>query len=253
MEVVKKYRLTTDTAKTREEKLEELFKAKTQELDQFAQIVAHDLKTPLSGIVAMAELFRLEYTEQLDDQANEWITMILDRTHNLAEMINSIYDYSKAGNEGNTIVTFSLEDLIADLVNSLSFPNALTLETPKHFPVITGRYEQLKQVLYYLLDNAIKFHDKTSGIIDLSIREEGDFLTISVSDNGPGITPQYHDLIFGVFKVANEEQPKDGSGVGLTIAKKIVDFNGGQIGLKSEYGEGSEFWFTWPILATELA
>ncbi len=252
MEVLKNYGLKTNTANTREEKLEELLKSKTQELDQFAQIVAHDLKTPLSGIVAMAELFRLEYTEQLDDQANEWITMILDRTHNLAEMINSVYDFSKAGNEDSTIVTFSIKDLMADLVSSLSLPIALSLETPKHYPVITGRYKQLKQVLYYLLDNAIKFHDKSSGSINLSIQDDGDFLTISVTDDGPGIPLQYHDLIFGVFKVADEDQPIDGSGVGLTIAKKIVGVNGGQIGLRSEFGEGSEFWFTWPKDALEM-
>ncbi|QJX45939.1 response regulator [Hymenobacter taeanensis] len=222
----------------------------------FVATMSHEIRTPLHGVMGLAGLLR---KGPLSEEQEDYVEMIQSSTENLLVIINDILDYAKI--ESGTIslesIPFDILKTVQDAARSLSFKIAekgLLLHIVNlndKLPQAQGDPFRLHQVLVNLISNAIKFTQQ--GIITITIDarpEEGGKLpvTFSVADTGIGISPDNLHQIFNSFQQANSSIPRlyGGTGLGLTICKNIVELQGGQIGVRSELGQGSCFYFTVP-------
>ncbi|UTW64539.1 HAMP domain-containing histidine kinase [bacterium SCSIO 12741] len=232
-------------------KLEELNQAladKNAQLDQFAHVVSHDLKSPLTSIVGLLELIENGNRDELSDGVMELFELVKQQSQRMGDLISGILDYSRADRVNEDITEFNLRDLIDEIMLSLSKPRSFQVILPDYYPDLKCSYIQLGQILTNLLSNAIKYHDKSFGKIELIVQPvDSQVLKMAVSDDGPGIPEMYHEKLFTLFETANQSNRTDSTGVGLAIVKKLVEKAGGEVGLNSKVGHGSEFWFTWPI------
>lgn len=112
-------------------------------------------------------------------------------------------------------------------------------------PILQGRRILLQQVFSNLISNAIKHHHRSDGKIEISVRYLEHFYEFSIADDGPGIAPEYHDKIFGIFQTLESKHKNDSTGIGLAIVKKIIETEGGKIELESQLNQGTKFRFTW--------
>jgi len=220
---------------------------KIKELDQSANIVSHDLKTPLHGIVGLINIISEEYSENFDDDLKEMFGLISQSASRMDGLITSILSYAKAGKTDLEVSTFDLNVLLKEIIDTINAPEGYRFIIPENLPELTCSYVQLSQVLTNLMGNAVKYHHKPEGIIEFKIsKEEKGFYRISVIDDGPGIPKEYHDKLFGAFVTAHQESRTDSTGIGLAIVQKLVKQHGGEVGLISTLGKGATFWFTWP-------
>ncbi|MFC7667906.1 ATP-binding protein [Hymenobacter humi] len=143
--------------------------------------------------------------------------------------------------------TVFVRTLLREVVDSLNPPAGFKVELPFFLPTLVTNVVQLQQVFTNLISNALKYHDHPeTGTVQIGCDDAGEFYLFSVKDDGPGIDPEYHDRIFVIFQTLTERDTLESTGVGLAIVKKIVERQGGRIGVKSAEGQGAKFVFTWP-------
>ena len=135
--------------------------------------------------------------------------------------------------------------LLAEIINDLAPPANFTIEVKNSMPILTTKGMLLRRVFTNLIDNAIIHHQGSQGKIEISVEDKGEFYEFSVSDDGTGISPQYHDKIFLIFQTLQARDKKESTGVGLSIVKKIIETEGGKIKLESQVSQGTTFRFTW--------
>ncbi|CAN5589314.1 hypothetical protein BH11BAC3_BH11BAC3_07200 [soil metagenome] len=220
-----------------------------KELEQFAFIASHDLQEPLRMISSFMDQLQRKYGDQLDEKGNQYIYFATDGAKRMKQIILDLLRYSRAGRptEGKEIV--NLNELIDEFKqlrrNLISEKNASI--TAKDLPVINTYKAAITQIVHCLLDNALKYSKTgTPPIIEIDVadtKEEWEFL---IKDNGIGIDPQFFDKIFVIFQRLHNKDDYDGTGIGLSIAKRNVEFLGGNIWLESAVGAGSKFYFTIP-------
>ncbi|MEQ8520496.1 MAG: PAS domain-containing sensor histidine kinase [Cytophagales bacterium] len=219
--------------------------ARNQELDQFAHIISHDLKSPINSILGLIELLQKNQFKPVDIEGRNLINLIEKTTRRMNELINAILSYSRAGHSEIKLSKYHLNDLIAEVIESLHVKKNFEIVNQCENLELHSNRTQMFQVLSNLIGNAIKYHDKNKGRVVLSSKSTIDEIEISVKDDGPGIDEKYHKTIFDIFSKAHSTSRKDSSGIGLAIVKKLVKQNMGNIKLNSSPGEGSEFIFTW--------
>lgn len=220
---------------------------KNQELEIFAHIAAHDLKSPLANVSGLAEVFIETYGSIIDAEGQEIMQLIINSANKLRQMIDGLLDYSKTDKmiiENRTEV--NLKILNNEISNLFIFQNNCSITFISNLISIKTNKTALEQILINLVANAIKYNDKEIAVIEIEILEEDKFYKIVVSDNGPGILKEDYETIFEIFKVVSAEDRygQKGNGIGLATVKKIVEDLGGTIYVKSEIGEGSKFIFT---------
>ena len=237
--------------KERETLIGEL-KRSNQELQQFAYIASHDLQEPLRTISSFTQLLARRYRDQLDEDADEFIEFIVDGTRRMQGMIRDLLKYSRVQTRGEEFkqvnVQHALEQALFNLKVTIEESNAEI--THDELPEVTADEKQLVQLFQNLISNAIKFkkRDKPSKIrISSRLDEENMEHVFGVSDNGIGMEPQYAGRIFELFQRLHTRDEYKGTGIGLAVAKKIVERHGGRIWVKSEFGKGSTFYFTIPV------
>ncbi len=230
--------------------LEEAFhnlEEKNQELERFAFIAAHDLKSPLAGVSGIAQLFLDEYDAQVDEEGKEMLKMLIGSTDKLRSLIDGLLDYSRSEKllteKKSKIDSLALKNDIAGL---FTFNNNLELNLRTTVTELVANRTALDQILINLITNAIKYNDKDLIKIELGISENASHYNFYVQDNGPGIDPKFHDRIFNIFEILapNDKYGQTGNGIGLATVKKIVGKSGGTIKVKSELGNGAKFMFT---------
>ncbi|QWX82673.1 GHKL domain-containing protein [Cellulophaga sp. HaHaR_3_176] len=220
---------------------------KNLELERFAYIAAHDLKSPLNNISEMAKLFLKQYSIKLDDEGVEMMQMILNSSDKLKKLVHGLLEFSKSETILNeSKVSINLKTLHKNLSTLFSFENDLNITLETKLTEIQANETVLDQILINLLTNAIKYNDKNLTRIEISITENKTHYNFDVIDNGPGIPPILHDKIFTIFKIgANQDKyGKQGNGIGLATVKKIVEKSGGDISVSSELGNGAKFSFS---------
>lgn len=223
------------------------------DLESFAYIASHDLKTPLRGITDLVEYVREDLQPYLESSAaNPDVDYNLDRitqqTDRMERLIRGVLDYSGVGKRAETIELVNLEALLQTLANELDVdPGQLRLDGDiREFPTYRVR---LEQVLGNLVGNAFKYHqDPDNASVIVTARADGDRVAFSVTDNGPGIHPRFHSRIFDVFQTLQPRDQIESTGVGLSIVKKAVESVGSKIRIKSTPGDGTSFAFEWPIV-----
>jgi two-component system sensor histidine kinase ChiS len=220
--------------------------------DEFLANTSHELRTPLSGILGLAEA--LLHGERLPERARVTLRLIVASGKRLASLVNDILDFAKLRHEGLTLQKRPVDPrMLVELVLALARPLAqgkrlvLQNKLPEQAPYVLADENRLQQILTNLVGNAVKF--TSEGTVEVSAEVEGPSLAISVTDTGIGIPPSEHQRIFEAFSQVDGSAVREagGTGLGLTITKKLVELHGGTIRVRSEPGQGSSFTFTLPL------
>jgi len=217
-----------------------------KELKDFASIVSHDLKAPLRGIKSLATWILDDCSDKLGEQANEQMHLLLDRVERMYNLIDGVLQYSRAGRTEEQMVQVNLDTFVPEAIDMLAPPENISITIEDKLPVIECAETHIMQLFQNLLCNAIKYMDKPKGQIKIGCVEQDGFWKFSITDNGPGIEEKYFEKIFKMFQALSVSEEFEGTGVGLTIAKKIVELYGGNIWVESKVGKGSTFFFTLP-------
>jgi len=244
----------TERKQAREKLLEALqeLKRSNMELEQFAYIASHDLQEPLRAVAGMVQLLQKRYQGQLDQRADEYISLAIDGATRMQTLINDLLAYSRVERRGNPIQSIDANKSLASALRNLQVSIAeqgatITNET---LPTLEADPTQLTQLFQNLIGNAIKFHGENPPQIHIAAEDLGHSWRFSVRDNGIGIEPQYFDRIFLVFQRLHTRREYSGTGIGLSVCKKIVERHGGRIWIESQIGQGSTFYFTIPHRST---
>lgn len=227
-----------------ESKALELTRSNT-ELEQFAYVASHDLQEPLRTINSYVQLLANRYKGKLDADADDFIHYIVDGSTRMRQLINSLLEYSRI-NRVKPFETINVNDVIAEIQNDLNEQIKITKATIKYknLPDIVGDTVLIGQLFQNLIVNALKFRgDKKPEIIISGAKQNGYYI-FSVKDNGIGISKEYWEKIFVIFQRLNNREQYPGTGIGLSICKKIAERHGGKMWVESEPGKGSVFYFT---------
>jgi len=217
-----------------------------KELQDFAYVTAHDLKSPLRAIGALAHWISTDYADKFDEDGREQMKLLTDRVKRMHNLIEAILHYSRVGREKEKHGQVNLNELVPAVIDMVAPPRNIAITTENQLPVIECEETHIIQVFQNLLSNAVKYLDKPQGRIRIGCVEEDGFWKFSVADNGPGIKEKYFEKIFQIFQTLSAHDDFESTGVGLTIIKKIVELYDGKIWVESKPGEGSIFFFTLP-------
>jgi PAS domain S-box-containing protein len=237
-------------AEKKQSKLLADIESANRQLNDFAYVVAHDLKAPLRTIQMMSDWLQQDYQIQLDMTGQDLLRTIQQRTTRMTHLIDDLLRYAKIGQGGETLINVSLQTLIREVIVDLLIPPGFQVTIAPDFPKVYGEPTHLRQIFQNLIGNAVKYMDKPNGQIKINFNlEEGEmFWRFAISDNGPGIAPHYHEKIFQVFQTLNPNQENaDSTGIGLAIVKKIVESYRGRVWVESAVGKGTTFYFTFPV------
>jgi signal transduction histidine kinase len=161
-------------------------------------------------------------------------------------LINGILALARIGRSKITAEKVDVTQLIYEVLDLLSPPAGIQVKMQENLPVIFTQRIYLQQVFANLIGNAIKYHHKAEGQVTIRYQELASLHQFTVTDDGPGIEPEYHERIFVIFQTLQERDAVESTGVGLAIVKKIIDQQGGTIYVQSSPDQGSSFIFTWP-------
>ena len=219
---------------------------KIDELEQFAYVASHDLQEPLQTILSFVELLRTRYQNIFDEKASLCMHFIVEATERMQALITGLLEYSRIGKQDekervncNSI----LKAVIVDLNATITKNNAQIQS--EDLPVLYAYPVELRLLFQNLISNAIKFRKKdVPPQIRIAAKKEDGEWKFSVSDNGIGIDPRYHERIFMIFKRLHNRKDYNGAGIGLAFCKKIVEIHSGKIWVTSSPGRGSTFYFT---------
>jgi signal transduction histidine kinase len=217
-----------------------------EELEQFAYVTSHDLKAPLRGIANLATWLEEDLREKLTDATREQLRLLRDRVQRMNALIEGLLDYSRIGKTARSVVSVDTGELLAEIIDSLSPPDGFIIDVAANMPVLHTDRLHLYQVFSNLISNSIKHGKGKQGHTGVAVQKRGEYYEFTVSDDGPGIAPEYHDRIFMMFQTLTVNDYGSNTGIGLALVKKIVQEHGGSITLESEEGHGATFRFSWP-------
>ena len=226
-----------------------LLSQRNQELNDFSHIVSHDLQAPLRGISNLSQWLGEDLGGKLPVKNQQQLELIQDRVVQMTALIDGLLQYARIGRESIEPASTNIGQLLAELVDVLAPPPNFQVLFAADLPTIETPALLLKQVFTNLIGNAIKYHDRPNGRVEVLITDLGAFWQFTIVDDGPGIDPEHHHKIFGIFKTLVSRDNTKGTGIGLAIVQKIVETQGGSVWVESELGKGSAFSFTWPKLA----
>ncbi len=252
---ITKFKITENKLKEYQHTLEEKVEKRTEELsrsnselEHFAYVASHDLKEPLRMIKSFLQLLESRYTDQLDQDANEFIGFAVDGAKRLENMINDLLEYSKVKSKEIKFTTVNSEEILNEVLMNLKVSieenNAIITHDP--LPRINGDKKILVQLFQNLISNSIKYRSKEQPKIHVSANIEKNRYLFSIKDNGIGMSNEYLEKIFTIFKRLHTKDEYEGSGIGLAIVQKIVNLHGGKIWVESQIGKGTTFYFTIP-------
>jgi PAS domain S-box-containing protein len=217
-----------------------------RELDQFAYVASHDLKAPLRGITNLAQWIGDDLKDVMTDETRGQMRLLTGRVHRMEALINGILDYSRAGRVREQPEKIDVGALLSETVELLSAAPPASIQVETGMPVLLSERVPLQQVFLNLISNALKHSMRNDALVRVRGAETGDGWEFSISDNGPGIAPEYHERIWGIFQTLRARDEVEGTGIGLSVVKKIVEGRGGTVRVESAAGQGATFFFTWP-------
>lgn len=223
------------------EKLLKDLERSNEELQEYAHIVSHDLKSPLRSINALISWLKEDNIDKLDEASLKNIGLIEITLEKMEKLISDVLKYSSIGSEIEKQY-FDLNEVIAELDQTILIPDHFSINVIKPLPTILGDKTKLGQVFQNLVGNAIRYNDKEKGIIEIDYKDIKTHYEFSIKDNGIGINEKYHNKIFETFHSLHKS--KDSTGIGLSIVKKIVSLHRGKVWVKSTEGIGTTFYFT---------
>jgi len=217
------------------------------DLKQFAFIASHDLKEPLRTIGSFATLLEKRFADQLGKEGKEYINFITTGVDRMSKLIRSLLTYSQISNADLNFSSINVNKVVSSILKDLSLviqEKKVQINIGKLPSNLIGIESKVNMLFANMITNAIKFNDSDTPIIDIDCVEVNDFYTFSIKDNGIGIAKEYQEKIFILFNRLHNKSKYEGTGIGLSLCKKIVSQHGGDIHLESAEGNGACFYFS---------
>jgi signal transduction histidine kinase len=224
------------------------------ELEQFAYVASHDLQEPLRKVASFCQLLERRYKGQLDERADQYIDFAVDGAKRMQQLINDLLAFSRVGRLAVEFAAVNLEDVLAQGLRQLdaSIEETGSVVTRDPLPTVDGDATLLVQLFQNLVGNAVKFRGESSPVIHIGVHREGDEWELSCADNGIGVEMQYADKIFVIFQRLHGRDAYGGTGIGLAMCKKIVEYHGGRMWLDHGVTAGATFRWTLPVRQADL-
>jgi signal transduction histidine kinase len=218
------------------------------ELEQFAYVASHDLQEPLRKVASFCQLLQRRYAGRLDDKADQYIEHAVDGAKRMQQLINDLLAFSRVGRTAQRREQVSCGVLLAQAWANLGPAVRAAHATIEvgDLPVVLGETSLLTAVFQNLLSNALKFAGAEAPRISVAARRDGGYWLFSVADNGIGIPAEYAERIFVIFQRLHDKAAYPGTGIGLAMCRKIIEYHGGRIWLDTAVTSGARFCFTLP-------
>jgi PAS domain S-box-containing protein len=242
-----RYTLASIIDVTERKRVDDTLRRSNADLEQFAYIASHDLQEPLRMVANYTDLLAQRYRGKLDEKADKYIHYATDGAKRMQRLVADLLAYSRVGSQGGRLHATASEAVVRSVVQSfgpLIRETGATVQIGSPMPAVLVDEGQLFQLFQNLIGNAIKFRSAAPPRVEINALARDDRWVFSVQDNGIGIDTRYADRIFQMFQRLHERGKFDGSGIGLAIAKRIVERHGGRIWLDSTPGVGTTFFFT---------
>ncbi|WP_408033016.1 sensor histidine kinase [Tenacibaculum xiamenense] len=242
--VISKFSVTLEACKAYENQniLLQRLEERNEELNNYAHIVSHDLKSPLRNMDALVAWLKEDHGKEFSKDALNYVELIGENITRMEALVSGILEYSTIGLKDFRSSFIDLNTVLKDIVSHIYIPKHVCVTVLENFPTIKGDTYRLQQLFQNLISNAVKYNDKEVGKIEVGYEKQGKTFVYYVKDNGKGIDEKYHSKIFNVFQKL--ENNKNSTGIGLSIVEKIVSNYGGKIWLNSELKKGTTFFFT---------
>lgn len=238
--ILAEWRRSSETQRKLEDQTAEL-KRSNGELEQFAYVASHDLQEPLRKVASFTQMLEQRYGDQLDERAKQYIAFSVDGAKRMQMLINDLLDFSRVGRMGGERTRIDATVPFRAALNNLgaTIEDSGATVTHDELPEVYGNRAQLTQLFQNLVGNAIKFHSQDPPVIHIGVRRDGDMWEFSCTDNGIGIESKYTDRIFLIFQRLHGRDVYAGTGIGLALCKKIVEYHGGRIWVDTGDGEST--------------
>lgn len=223
-----------------------LAKKADDELSRFVYLASHDLKSPLPAMQNLISWIEEDLGEELSEQSKKHLMLLKGRASRMSSLLDGLIKYAHAEQLDSPVAIINTKKLIKEIVKELDPSGNFIVEYSDNLPVFKTAEVPLREVFSVLIDNSIKHHHLKKGHIAVGAQEKGKYYEFYVMDDGPGIEAEYHSRIFGLFQTLKPRDIFESTGVGLSIAKKIIESKGGKISLDSAKSKGATFRFTWP-------
>ncbi len=237
---------TLSETQDRLEKVMAALERSNRELDQFAYIASHDLRAPLRGIANLAHWIEEDVGPAASTDVQKNLALLRSRVRRMESLIDGILEYSRAGRVRSGAEPVDVGLLLDEVLELLAPPKTVTVEIQRPMPEVVSERVPLQQVFMNLIGNAVKHARRKDARIEIGSRPVGAMVEFAVTDNGPGIAPEYHERIWGIFQTLASRDVVESTGIGLALVKKVVELRGGMVSVQSEASQGSTFRFTWP-------
>ncbi|MEV0681412.1 ATP-binding protein [Actinosynnema sp. NPDC050436] len=219
------------------------------ELEQFAYVASHDLQEPLRKVASFCQLLERRYSGQLDERGEQYLRFAVDGAKRMQVLINDLLAFSRVGRMTREHVAVDLNETVAQVLDSYSDVierTGATVVTPD-LPTVRGEASLLGGVFGNLIGNALKFHGEGPPEVRVEVERTGELWTFTVRDDGIGIEPEYAERIFVIFQRLHHKDDYPGTGIGLAMCRKIIEYHGGTIWLDTGHDAGTTFKFTLPV------
>jgi PAS domain S-box-containing protein len=234
-----------EVEREREEQRLELVRSNA-DLEEFAYLASHDLKAPLRGIANLVQWIGDDTAATASPETLENLQLLRNRVTRLQMLLDGLLAYSRVGRKHAAVEEVDVAVMVDDIVAMLAPPPGFVVTHEGAMPMIRTHRAPLRVVLENLIDNALKHHDGAGGRVTVAMRRLDGMMEFRVGDDGPGISPWFHDRIFMIFETLASREDVESSGIGLAIVKKKVEGHGGRIHVESAPpARGATFVFTW--------
>ncbi|MFC4094293.1 PAS domain-containing sensor histidine kinase [Euzebyella saccharophila] len=239
--VIEDITLEKELQKQKEQLLVDL-EASNKNLQEYAHIVSHDLKSPLRSISALASWIKEDYHDKIDEAGQEQLSLLQEKVASMDKLIQGILEYSTANSSQLLSSEVDLNEVIDTIKETIFIPDHVNVTVPDPLPTIIGDKTKMQQLFQNIIGNAVVHIEREVGHVQVLFKDTKEFYHFTIEDNGVGIPKEYHEKIFKIFQsIGNKERS---TGIGLSIVKKIVDRYEGDVWVDSEVGEGTQFHFT---------
>lgn len=218
-----------------------------EKLDEFVQMVSHDLKEPIMNMQAVSEWLQEDLSEKDYPNLGSNLNLMQERIAAMGKIVTGLLEYAMTNIQDLPKQEVHIGQLVQQILRGQDKAKDFTISVSENLTTLFTEKILIQQVLTNLISNAIKYHDTGRGQLSIGFEQAGQMYTFYVQDNGPGIAPEHHQRIFGLYeRLLRDANRSKGTGIGLATVKKIVEDKGGQVWVDSELGRGARFFFTWP-------
>ncbi|WP_430399954.1 PAS domain S-box protein [Flavobacterium sp.] len=226
------------------ENLLQRLEKQNEQLNEYAQIVSHDLKSPLRSIHSLVTWIKEDNDKEFSEKTLQYLNLIEGKVEKMDNLIQGILTYSIVDSKDSFIESIDLNEVVENCISVLYIPDNITVKIESKFPIIKADKYRMQQVFQNLIGNAVKYIDKPIGIVSVGCLEKKNSYIFYIKDNGPGIPKKHQQKIFKIFQ--SYIQHESSNGIGLSIVKRIINNYNGSIFLESELTKGTTFYFTLP-------